>query len=419
LGVRVVVVGQGYVGLPLAMRCVEAGHFVVGFDTDEQKISNLKLGISPIDDVTSSKINEAISSDRYIPTSNERDLQSFNVAVITVPTPLLDSAPDTSFIESAAKLLAKNLDRNSLVILESTSYPGTTEDLLAPILEAGSGLTRGKDFSLAFSPERIDPGNTLWTLKSTPKLVSGVDEQSVLRAKDFYEPLIDQLIVASGVRETEFAKLLENTFRQVNIALINELAIHANSLGIDIWEVIRLAATKPFGYTPFYPGPGVGGHCLPIDPEYLSWKFLEDTGEGSKFVKLATSINKKMPEYVVKRLKSGLNSRGIDLKGASVFVVGVSYKKNSSDIRESPAIETISLLVESGAKTVAFDSRAKIERILKFNVSRELDLAVAKSADVTLILTNHDEVDYDAIVDNSSYVFDVRHCVLGANVEYL
>ena len=416
---RVVVVGQGYVGLPLAMRCVEAGHFVVGFDTDEQKISNLKLGISPIDDVTSSKINEAISSDRYIPTSNERDLQSFNVAVITVPTPLLDSAPDTSFIESAAKLLAKNLDRNSLVILESTSYPGTTEDLLAPILEAGSGLTRGKDFSLAFSPERIDPGNTLWTLKSTPKLVSGVDEQSVLRAKDFYEPLIDQLIVASGVRETEFAKLLENTFRQVNIALINELAIHANSLGIDIWEVIRLAATKPFGYTPFYPGPGVGGHCLPIDPEYLSWKFLEDSGEGSKFVKLATSINKKMPEYVVKRLKSGLNSRGIDLKGASVFVVGVSYKKNSSDIRESPAIETISLLVESGAKTVAFDSRAKIERILKFNVSRELDLAVAKSADVTLILTNHDEVDYDAIVDNSSYVFDVRHCVLGANVEYL
>ena len=416
---RVVVVGQGYVGLPLAMRCVEAGYFVVGFDTDEQKISNLKLGISPIDDVTSSKINEAISSDRYIPTSNERDLQSFNVAVITVPTPLLDSAPDTSFIESAAKLLATNLDRNSLVVLESTSYPGTTEDLLAPILEAGSGLTRGKDFSLAFSPERIDPGNTLWTLKSTPKLVSGVDEQSVLRAKDFYEPLIDHVIVASGVRETEFAKLLENTFRQVNIALINELAIHANSLGIDIWEVIRLAATKPFGYTPFYPGPGVGGHCLPIDPEYLSWKFLEDSGEGSKFVKLATSINKKMPEYVVKRLKSGLNSRGIDLKGASVFVVGISYKKNSSDIRESPAIETISLLVESGAKVRAFDPRAKIERILKFNVSRELDLAVAKSADVALILTDHDEVDYDAIVNNSSYVFDVRHCVFGANVEYL
>ena len=416
---RVVIVGQGYVGLPLAMRCVEAGYSVVGFDTDEQKISNLKLGISPIDDVTNSKINEAISSDRYIPTSNERDLQSFNVAVITVPTPLLDSAPDTSFIESAAKLLAKNLDRNSLVVLESTSYPGTTEDLLAPILQAGSGLTCGKDFSLAFSPERIDPGNTLWTLKSTPKLVSGVDEQSVLRAKDFYEPLIDHVIVASGVRETEFAKLLENTFRQVNIALINELAIHAKSLGIDIWEVIRLAATKPFGYTPFYPGPGVGGHCLPIDPEYLSWKFLEDSGEGSKFVKLATSINKKMPEYVVKRLKSGLNSRGIDLKGASVFVVGISYKKDSSDIRESPAIETISLLVESGAKVRAFDPRAKIERILKFNVSRELDLAVAKSADVALILTNHDEVDYDAIVDNSSYVFDVRHCVFGANVEYL
>ena len=416
---RVVIVGQGYVGLPLAMRCVDAGYVVIGFDTDVEKIKNLKLGISSIDDVVNSEVAAAISTGRYLPTTSEKDQRGFDVAVITVPTPLLDSAPDTSFIESAAKSLAKNLGSNGLVVLESTSYPGTTEELVAPILETGSGLTCGKDFSLAFSPERIDPGNTLWNLRSTPKLISGVDEQSVLRAKAFYEPLIDHLIIASGVREAEFAKLLENTYRQVNIALINELTIHAKTLDIDIWEVIRLAATKPFGFTPFYPGPGVGGHCLPIDPEYLSWKFLKDSGEGSKFVNLATSINKKMPEYVVRRVRAGLASREIDLRSASVFVVGVSYKKNSSDMRESPAVETISLLIEGGAAVKVFDSKVKFANSLKFNVASELDLRDVKKADIVLILTNHDDVDYETIVKNSSYVFDVRHCVSGTNVEYL
>ena len=416
---RVVIVGQGYVGLPLAMRCVDAGYVVIGFDTDAEKIKNLKLGISPIDDVIDSEVAAAISTGRYLPTASENDQRGFDVAVITVPTPLLDSAPDTSFIESAAKSLAKNLGRNSLVVLESTSYPGTTEELVAPILEAGSGLTCGDDFSLAFSPERIDPGNTSWTLKSTPKLISGVDEQSVLRAKTFYEPLIDHLIVASGVREAEFAKLLENTYRQVNIALVNELAIHASALDIDIWEVIRLAATKPFGFTPFYPGPGVGGHCLPIDPEYLSWKFLKDSGEGSKFINLATSINKKMPEYVVKRVRAGLASRGIDLRGASIFVVGVSYKKNSSDMRGSPAVRTISLLIGGGADVKAYDPKLKYADPLKFDVARKLDLGDIKNADIVLVLTNHDDVDYESIVSNSSYVFDVRHCVSGSNVEYL
>jgi nucleotide sugar dehydrogenase len=213
--------------------------------------------------------------------------------------------------------------------------------------------------------------------------------------------------------------LLENTYRQVNIALINELTIHAKTLGIDIWEVIRLAATKPFGFTPFYPGPGVGGHCLPIDPEYLSWKFLKDSGEGSKFVSLATSINKKMPEYVVRRVRAGLASREIDLRSASVFVVGVSYKKNSSDMRESPAVETISLLIEGGAAVKVFDSKVKVANSLKFNVASELDLRDVKKADIVLVLTNHDDVDYETIVKNSSYVFDVRHCVSGKNVEYL
>lgn len=416
---RVVIVGQGYVGLPLAMRCVDAGYVVIGFDTDTEKIKNLKRGISPIDDVLNSEVVAAVSTGRYIPTEHDKDLRGFDVGVITVPTPLLDSAPDTSFIESAAKSLAKNLGGNTLVVLESTSYPGTTEDLVAPILEAGSGLICGKDFSLAFSPERIDPGNTSWNLKSTPKLISGVDEQSVLRAKAFYEPLIDHLIIASGIREAELAKLLENTYRQVNIALVNELAIHAKTLEIDIWEVIRLAATKPFGFTPFYPGPGVGGHCLPIDPEYLSWKILKNSGEGSKFINLATSINKKMPEYVVNRVEAGLASRGIDLRGSSVFVIGVSYKKNSSDMRESPAIETISLLMEGGAVVKALDPKVKSVESLKFDVVGELDLEDIKKADIVLVLTNHDDVDYETIVKNSAYVFDVRHCVYGTNVEYL
>lgn len=416
---RAVIVGQGYVGLPLAMSSVNAGYVVIGFDTDAEKVKNLKIGISPIDDVTDSEVAMAISSGRYLPTMSEKDLKGFDVAVITVPTPLRNSAPDTSFIESAAKSLAKNLGRNSLVVLESTSYPGTTEELVAPILESGSGLTCGNDFSLAYSPERIDPGNTSWTLKSTPKLVSGVDGQSVLRARAFYEPLIDHLIVASGVREAEFAKLLENTYRQVNIALVNELAMHAKALNINIWEVIRLAATKPFGFTPFYPGPGVGGHCLPIDPEYLSWKFQKDSGEGSKFVNLATSINKKMPEYVVRRVREGLTSRGVELRGASIFVVGISYKKNSSDIRESPALETISLLIESGADVKALDSKVRFTDALKFEVASELNLRDVRDANIVLLLTNHDDVDYDSIVANSSYVFDVRHCISGSNVEYL
>lgn len=416
---RVVIVGQGYVGLPLAMRCVDAGYVVIGFDTDTEKIKNLKRGISPIDDVLNSEVVAAVSTGRYIPTEHDKDLRGFDVGVITVPTPLLDSAPDTSFIESAAKSLAKNLGGNTLVVLESTSYPGTTEDLVAPILEAGSGLICGKDFSLAFSPERIDPGNTSWNLKTTPKLISGVDEHSVLRAKAFYEPLIDHLIIASGIREAELAKLLENTYRQVNIALVNELAIHAKTLEIDIWEVIRLAATKPFGFTPFYPGPGVGGHCLPIDPEYLSWKILKNSGEGSKFINLATSINKKMPAYVVNRVEAGLASRGIGLRGSSVFVIGVSYKKNSSDMRESPAIETISLLMEGGAVVKALDPKVKSVESLKFDVVEELDLEDIKKADIVLVLTNHDDVDYETIVKNSAYVFDVRHCVYGTNVEYL
>ena len=416
---KVVIIGQGYVGLPLAMRCVEVGYKVVGYDTDESKIKVLKSQVSPIDDVTNEQIATSLTSDSYFPTSNSNDLKDFNIAVITVPTPLRDDRPDTSFIELAGSTIAKHLRFGSLVVLESTSYPGTTEELLAPILEKGSGLTCGLDFSLGFSPERIDPGNKSWTLKTTPKLISGVDEQSLKKVQSFYEQIVDAVVVATGVREAEFAKLLENTYRQVNIALVNELAVHANALKIDIWEVIRIAATKPFGFAPFYPGPGVGGHCLPIDPEYLSWKFAQSSGQNSDFIKLATTVNKSMPNYVVQRLMQRLNSRGKDLKNSKVLVIGLSYKKNSSDVRESPALEVIENLVKHGAAVTAFDPFAKAMNSSGFIFVSRLDSAALIESDAVLILTDHDGVNYEEVVRSAPYIFDIRHCVVGQNVEYL
>ena len=416
---KVVIIGQGYVGLPLAMRCVEVGYKVVGYDTDESKIKVLKSQVSPIDDVTNEQIAISLTSNSYFPTSNSNDLKDFNIAVITVPTPLRDDRPDTSFIELAGSTIAKHLRFGSLVVLESTSYPGTTEELLAPILEKGSGLTCGLDFSLGFSPERIDPGNKSWTLKTTPKLISGVDEQSLKKVQSFYEQIVDAVVVATGVREAEFAKLLENTYRQVNIALVNELAVHANALKIDIWEVIRIAATKPFGFAPFYPGPGVGGHCLPIDPEYLSWKFAQSSGQNSDFIKLATTVNKSMPNYVVQRLMHRLNSRGKDLKNSKVLVIGLSYKKNSSDVRESPALEVIENLVKHGAAVTAFDPFAKVMNSSGFVFVSRLDTSALKESDAVLILTDHDGVNYEEVVRSAPYIFDIRHCVVGQNVEYL
>ena len=416
---KVVIIGQGYVGLPLAMRCVEVGYKVVGYDTDESKIKVLKSQVSPIDDVTNEQIAISLTSNSYFPTSNSNDLKDFNIAVITVPTPLRDDRPDTSFIELAGSTISKHLRFGSLVVLESTSYPGTTEELLAPILEKGSGLTCGLDFSLGFSPERIDPGNKSWTLKTTPKLISGVDEQSLKKVQSFYEQIVDAVVVATGVREAEFAKLLENTYRQVNIALVNELAVHANALKIDIWEVIRIAATKPFGFAPFYPGPCVGGHCLPIDPEYLSLKFAQSSGQNSDFIKLATTVNKSMPNYVVQRLMQRLNSRGKDLKNSKVLVIGLSYKKNSSDVRESPALEVIENLVKHGAAVTAFDPFAKAMNSSGFIFVSRLDSAALIESDAVLILTDHDGVNYEEVVRSAPYIFDIRHCVVGQNVEYL
>ena len=416
---KVVIIGQGYVGLPLAMRCVEVGYKVFGYDTDDSKIGALKDGVSPIDDVTNDQVTSALSSTSYIPTSAQDDLKDFDIAVITVPTPLRDDRPDTSFIEIAGSTIAKHLRSGSLVVLESTSYPGTTEEILRPILERGSGLTCGLDFSLGFSPERIDPGNKSWTLRTTPKLISGVDEKSIKKVQEFYKQIVDNVVVSAGIREAEFAKLLENTYRQVNIALVNELAVHAHALKIDIWEVIRIAATKPFGYAPFYPGPGVGGHCLPIDPEYLSWKFAQNSGQNSDFIKLATTVNKRMPSYVVQRLVRALSDRGKNIKNSKVLVIGLSYKKNSSDVRESPALDVIKNLVNHGADVIAYDPFVRVVNQSGFTFSHRLEASDLKKSDAVLILTNHDGVDYEEVVRSAKYIFDIRHCVVGHNVEYL
>ena len=414
---RVVVVGQGYVGLPLAMRAVEAGYDVVGFDLDKRKVSALVAGESYIDDVTGDDVAAALATGRYRPTESEQHLAGFDVAVITVPTPLAEGVPDISFIEAAADTLARHLEPGAMVVLESTTYPGTTEEVVAPLLEAGSGLWAGSDFSLGYSPERIDPGNATWDFTTTPKVVSGIDAASLGRVQAFYDSLVHRTVALKGTREAELTKLLENTFRHVNIALVNELAIHARSMGIDFWNVIEGASTKPFGFMPFFPGPGVGGHCLPVDPSYLSWQFERRLGAVSRFVKIANDVNNGMPAYVAGRVQSGLNDRCKPVKGSRVLVLGLAYKKNSNDARETPATELILKLLALGAEVRAHDTHVDHyeldDRIVRVDELTDDEL---RSADAVVLVTDHDDVDYQRVVGMAGYVFDSRHRLAPSDV---
>lgn len=416
---KVVVVGQGYVGLPLAMRAVEVGFDVVGFDLDSGKIDGLAAGRTHIDDVSDADVQAALATGRYLPAMDAVSITGFDAAVITVPTPLRDGVPDLSFIESAGHLLAPHVTAGCTVVLESTTYPGTTEEVLAPILEQDSGLVAGQDFHLGFSPERIDPGNSKWTFTTTPKVVSGVNAVSCKAVQAFYDQLVERTVPVGGTREAELTKLLENTFRHVNIALVNELAIHANALGIDIWEVIAAASTKPFGFMPFSPGPGVGGHCLPIDPSYLDWKIERHTGHGSRFVNLANDVNDRMPSYVVQRVMLGLNERGKATKGARVLVLGLAYKKNSNDARESPATGVIEGLLRLGAEVRVVDDHVSTHPIYARSPRVELSTDELQRADVVVVITDHDSIDYEWVGRHSDYVFDARRRVAGDNVESL
>jgi UDP-N-acetyl-D-glucosamine dehydrogenase len=416
---RVVVVGQGYVGLPVAIRACEAGFDVIGLDLDDERVKRLSSGESFMVDVSDDRLADALATGRYRPRSHYRAGAGFDIAVISVPTPLTEGNPDLTYIQEAARGLAPYLRPGCCVILESTTYPGTTDELVQPILEDGSGLLAERDFFLGYSPERIDPGNTTWTFETTPKVVSGVGPRSLVAVQGFFDQLVDRTVAVPSTREAELAKLLENTFRHVNIALVNEMAMFAHDLGIDIWAVLDAAETKPFGYMRFAPGPGVGGHCLPIDPSYLSWRVRRSLGQTFRFVELANDINDHMPDYVVRRLTVMLNDRGLAVRGRRILLLGLAYKRNTADARQSPSTPLARLLLGLGADVAAADPHVS-DRGVDPRISRvDLTAEEVAAADAVVILVDHDDFDLDLVTSNSDVVLDTRHCVSGVGVEHL
>ena len=415
----VVVMGQGYVGVPLAVRAAEAGHHVVGFEPDPRRLGMLAEGRSYVEDIPAARLRSALASGHYRPTCEADDLACYDVAVIAVPTPLRDRVPDLSAVEDAAATLSPYLRPGATVVLESTTYPGTTDEIVGPVLEGGSGLCPGADFHLGYSSERIDPGNGRWTLDNTPKLVSGVDETSLKAIAEFYATFVDQVVPVSRPCVAELAKLIENTFRHVNIALVNELAMFASELDIDIGEAIDAAATKPFGFMRFDPGPGVGGHCLPIDPTYLSWRVRNTLNRSFRFVELANDINDHMPEYVTRRLAEALNRRRRAVNGARILLLGLAYKKNSGDCRESPALEIAARLTAAGAEVRAADPHVVEELSLPGVTRVTATAAEGAAADVGMRVTDHDSFDREMVRSRARFVFDTRRQIHGPNVEAL
>ncbi|MFL6112891.1 MAG: nucleotide sugar dehydrogenase [Catenulispora sp.] len=417
---HVVVAGQGYVGLPLAVRAAEVGHHVVGYDVDPHRVKQLAAGESYVEDVASPRVRAVLKSGAYTATCESSALAGFDLAVITVPTPLRDGVPDLSYIEACARTLGAHLRPGATVVLESTTYPGTTEELMVPILEEVSGLAAGRDFHAGFSPERIDPGNRNWPFDKTPKVVSGIDQASLLVVKEFYDGLVETTVPVSGPKEAELAKLIENTFRHVNIALVNEIAMFAKALGVDVWEAIDAAASKPFGFMRFTPGPGVGGHCLPIDPSFLSWKVERTVGVPFRFVELANDVNNHMPDYVVRRLMEGFNARRQTVNGSRILLLGLAYKANTSDARESPSTRVAELLLGLGAQVRGADPHVVDDihvdaRLVRVEATPE-EIA---AADAVVLLADHAEFDYAAIAEHAKYVLDCRNRLSGDNVEVL
>jgi len=413
--------GQGYVGLPLAQGLANTGNqkLVLGFDVSERVVNNLNAGKSHIDDIADAALATMIEQG-YRATFDPKDIGLANTVVICVPTPLYETGePDLSFVVSATQMVADNMSPGTLVILESTTYPGTTEDLVRPMLEAG-GRELDKDFYLAFSPERIDPGNKNYGITNTPKIVGGSSVESTKRALDFYTQFIQTVVETVGTREAETAKLLENTYRHINIALINEMAMFCHELDIDIWEVVRLASSKPYGFQAFYPGPGVGGHCIPVDPNYLSYEVKRRLGTPFRFIETATDINSGMPAYVITRIQDLLNDQGKALKGSNVLLLGATYKPDIADLRESPSLEVAELLVEKGSNMTFHDPHAESFRMHGDVYHRvdDLDAALAK-ADVVVLLVAHAAYDLEDIKSKSKMIFDTRGKLSGANVERL
>lgn len=412
----IVLVGQGYVGLPMAMAAHAAGHTVVGIDTDRRRVAQIASGVSPVSDVSSSELLSALASGRYFVRDNYEDLEQFSSAIITVPTPLDNGKPNLRFIESAGASLAPSITPGSLVVLESTTYPGTTEELLVPILEAGSGLLAGEDFHVGYSPERIDPGNQDWNLLNTPKVTSGINSSSASAVATLYSGFGITVVPVSGTREAELTKLLENTFRHVNIALVNELAMFSRQLGVNVWEAIDAASTKPFGFMKFTPGPGVGGHCLPIDPSYLSWAIQEKAGENFKFVELANTVNSFMPQFVVNQVQRLLEEEGIPPAESRILLCGLAYKPKTSDIRESPALVIAALLRKLGADLYGIDEYVSAYDWPSDVTPHDKGL---HAYDVGIVITAHDDETPVLLTEVCKVVLDTRNVLTGPNVQTL
>ena len=409
---KIAVIGQGYVGLPLAMRASSVGYQVVGFEVASERVSSLRAGRSHVGDVSENELAEALGRG-YLPTTDDSDLQAFDVAVISVPTPLLEGLPDLSYIESAAITVGRHLSEGSCVVLESTTYPGTTEEFLAPILERESGLSRSQ-FLLGYSPERIDPGNPNYSFENTPKVVSGDRPESLAVVDAFFSTLVNRTVPVANCAEAELVKLLENTFRHVNIALINELAKFARGLDVDIWRAIDAAATKPFGFMRFTPGPGVGGHCLPIDPSYLAWRVREHLGQNFRFVELANDINDHMPEYVHQRITELLGRLGQEVDGASILLLGLAYKASTSDWRESPSVKVANIVRDAGADITICDPHIEAQRAGEFaEVFVELSEHALSSADLVVILVDHPEFVPEFVAAHSPLIFDTKNHLSG------
>ena len=380
------VVGLGYVGLPLAVEASTQGLSVIGYDINSERVEMINNGISPIEDISNDELSNAL--EKFFSTLDSKLLSKCQNIVISVPTPLTDYQPDLSYVISAAKTVGNNLVKNQVVILESTTYPGTTIEVLIPNLESTSKLKAGEDFFVGYSPERIDPGNKVWKFKNTPKVISGINDISTDKIQSFYESIIETTVLVKGTKEAEMVKLLENTYRHVNIALINELAMLCKMLDIDIWEVVNAAKTKPFGFESFKPGPGVGGHCIPVDPEYLSFK-TRQIGKPVRFVELAQEINNSMPAYVVNQISEILNKNGKLLNNSKILLMGVAYKKDISDMRESPAIDVTELLLEKKVDVSYFDPFVKEFSVSDKKINKEDEISSFDNYDMLIVLTPH------------------------------
>jgi UDP-N-acetyl-D-glucosamine dehydrogenase len=409
---QVAILGLGYVGLPLAVVFAEAGYQVTGIDPDERKVQTVLRGESHIQDIPSEQVKRLVKSGRLTATTDFTALRQIDAVSICVPTPLRKTGdPDLSYILNATDDLAKNMHPGMVVVLESTTYPGTTREIMLPKIGIEKGLKVGDDFFLAFSPERVDPGRKDWTTLNTPKVIGGITPACTEIASAWYAQAIETVVPVSSTEVAEMAKLLENTFRMINIGLVNEMAIMCSRLGVDVWDVIDAAATKPFGFMKFTPGPGLGGHCIPIDPLYLSWK-LRGMQYTARFIELASEINTGMPRYVVAKVQDALNEHSKSIKGSRILVLGVAYKPDIDDLRESPALDVIGLLEQKGAQVTYHDPF--VPRIQHDDSAHEsiADLMPAvKAADCIVIVTNHSSYDYEAIFNAASLIVDTRNAL--------